>query len=359
MKVLQIIDTLRPGGAERMAVTYANALARVVGVHSFLCSTREQGGLSQTIEDRVQCLHLSKRASIDYKSIKACVRFIDKHHIQIVHAHGTSFFFAVQLKIIRPSLKIVWHNHYGAIAFQAKRKQLLIKVLSKKFDAIISVNESIHQWTQSYLKHKKAFYVQNFINTEVLNKRSSITLPGIKEKRIVCLANLKNPKGHHFLIESFHKVLQKHPEATLHLVGTDYYDAYSSTIKEYIATHSLNQNIFLYGAQNDSFSYLQESSIGVLSSSSEGLPMVLLEYANAGLAVVVTDVGQCKKVVQDYGKVVPYGDINTFAESLMLYLEDKDVKEKEGTLYKKHIFATYSESVIIPQVLKLYTSIYD
>lgn len=358
MKVLQIIDTLRPGGAERMAVTYANALSRA-GVTSFLCSTRDQGALKKTIDPAVTCIHLLKKTSIDVKSIRECLRFIKEHNIQILHAHGTSFFFAAQLKIMKPSLKLVWHNHYGAIAFEAKGKQFLIKMVSKKFDAIISVNESIHQWVRSYLKHKKALYLENFINIEVSEKNTSITLPGVKEKRIISLANLKDPKGHHFLIESFKPIVEKHPEVTLHLVGTDYKDDYSQRIKKFIATHKLHNNIFIHGAQDNSMRYLNECSIGVLSSSSEGLPMVLLEYAKSSLAVVVTDVGQCKKVVQDYGKVVPYGDVTTFTKSVMTYIENKDVKEKVGELYKKHIFARYSESIMIPQILDLYTSIYD
>ena len=358
MKVLQIIDTLRPGGAERMAVTYANALSRV-GVTSFLCSTRAQGSLKVTIDANVRCLHLSKRSSIDIKSIRECLRFIEKHNIEIIHAHGTSFFFAAQLKLIKSSLKLVWHNHYGATASQEKSKQFLIKIVSKKIDAIISVNESIHNWAQSYLKHKKAIYIENFINTTVTNKKNAVKLQGVKEKRIVSLANLKHPKGHHFLIKSFKPIVEKHPDATLHLVGTDYKDDYSKKIEEFITTHKLHNNIFIHGVKDNPTAYLNECSIGVLSSSSEGLPMVLLEYAKVGLAVVVTDVGQCKKVVQDYGKVVSYGDVIAFTKSIMTYIENKDVKEKDGVLYKKHILARYSESVIIPQILELYTSIYN
>ena len=48
MRVLQLIDCLRSGGAERMSVTYANALAkRIEG--SFLCCTRKEGLLKKQL----------------------------------------------------------------------------------------------------------------------------------------------------------------------------------------------------------------------------------------------------------------------------------------------------------------------
>lgn len=43
MKVLQLIDSLSVGGAERVAVNLANGLAEA-GVQSYLCATRQEGG---------------------------------------------------------------------------------------------------------------------------------------------------------------------------------------------------------------------------------------------------------------------------------------------------------------------------
>ncbi len=44
MKVLQLIDTLDAGGAERMAVNIANAVNEE-GITSYLCATRRGGSV--------------------------------------------------------------------------------------------------------------------------------------------------------------------------------------------------------------------------------------------------------------------------------------------------------------------------
>lgn len=46
MRILQLIDSLEAGGAERMAVTYANALVQEIAF-SGLVATRKEGPLLQ------------------------------------------------------------------------------------------------------------------------------------------------------------------------------------------------------------------------------------------------------------------------------------------------------------------------
>lgn len=52
IRVLQIIDTLHAGGAERLAVNYANELTRFVD-QTHLCVTRLDGILKESLNDNV------------------------------------------------------------------------------------------------------------------------------------------------------------------------------------------------------------------------------------------------------------------------------------------------------------------
>ena len=52
MNVMQLIDSLEAGGAERVAVNYANILANQVR-NSFLCATRAEGILKISIGKNV------------------------------------------------------------------------------------------------------------------------------------------------------------------------------------------------------------------------------------------------------------------------------------------------------------------
>src|SRR5690606_8062207 len=97
MRVLQLIDSLRPGGAEKMAVNIANALLpHVEG--SYLCCTRQEGMLKEEIKSEVGYLFLNKKNRMDPKAIIRLRRYIKENEIDIIHAHSTSFFLAGLLK---------------------------------------------------------------------------------------------------------------------------------------------------------------------------------------------------------------------------------------------------------------------
>ena len=59
MKVLQLIDSLATGGAERMAVNLANLLSSHIE-SSYLCSTRKEGALKNAINLDVKYLFLNR-----------------------------------------------------------------------------------------------------------------------------------------------------------------------------------------------------------------------------------------------------------------------------------------------------------
>ena len=60
-----------------------------------------------------------------------------------------------------------------------------------------------------------------------------------------------------------------------------------------------SNSVFIYGSCSDTFNILKLSTIGVLASKSEGLPLALLEYGLANLPVVATNVGDCHRVISN------------------------------------------------------------
>ncbi len=91
MRIIQIIDSLEPGGAERMAVHYANALAARIEF-SGLVVTRKEGALDSQIDAKVSYLYLNKKKTVDFKALFVLRNYVRQHNVTIVHAHSTSFF---------------------------------------------------------------------------------------------------------------------------------------------------------------------------------------------------------------------------------------------------------------------------
>jgi glycosyltransferase involved in cell wall biosynthesis len=356
MRVLQLIDSLHTGGAERVAVNIANALSVQID-NSFLCATRTEGLLKGNLADKVQYLFLNKKYTIDVFAIRRLYSYIKKQQIEIIHAHSTSFFLATLIKLLNRNVTIVWHDHYGNSEYLDQRKFKALRFCSVCFSHVLSVNSNLKAWAKEKLKSKKVSDLPNFAVID--QERVSTTLHGVADKRIICLANLRSQKDHFNLINAFKGVVKLYPEWTLHCVGKDFNDDYSKLINGEVEKIGLNNSIFFYGSKPDISNILNQCTIGVLASKSEGLPISLLEYGLAGLPVVVTDVGDCAKVVlhNECGIVVPKENPKELAKSILNILKNKERSNRYGYELKLRVQEEYSEAKYIKNLMAIYNSI--
>lgn len=352
MKILQLIDSLEAGGAERMAVNIANTLiTKTIG--SFLCTTRKEGILKSSLNNDVGYLFLKKSHVLDVFALKRLSQFIRKNEIDIIHAHSTSFFSAVVAKWLNPRLRIIWHDHYGNSNYLNSRKSNVLKFCSKYISHIICVNDALKQWNE---KKEHCKHVISLPNFAVKDKVEADTrLNGVDGKRILHLANLRPQKDHATLFLAFEKVLEKFPEWTLHCVGKDFNDEYSKETKLKISKFRLEENVFFYDTKKDVSNIISQSDIGVLSSKSEGLPISLLEYGLSGLPAIVTNVGDCKKVVtNDTGVLVPKESPVALSQAIKKLIRDKKKAKIFGNNLKLRVLEMFSEKVYIKNLLEIY-----
>jgi len=351
MRILQIIDSLEAGGAEKVAINYANSLLAVNGF-SALTATRKEGNLKSQLNDKVNYFFLNKKGKIDFKAIVRLRSFCRRHHIEWVHAHGSSFFTAVLLKLVLPNVKLIWHDHYGMSEFLDTRKTGILKICSLFFSGIITVNAILQQWAQNKLWCKNVIYLPNYTNYE----ESIVTanaLQGEAGKRILCLANLRPQKNHFLLLNVAKKIQQYFPEWTFHLVGKDFEDDYSKNIRDLIQSQKLENHVFVYGSRTDTAFVIQQSEIAILTSKSEGLPIALLEYGLHKKPVVVTQVGEMPQIIQNNvnGFIVPSNNIDLFFDGLSALINDEVLRANFGNALFKTVDENNSEKAVISQYL--------
>lgn len=338
-----------------MAVNYANALHKRVEV-SALCVTRKEGQLKTLIDPEVPYLYLKRKRRLDFAAVLRLRNFIKKHQVEIIQAHGSSYFLAVLVKLITPGLKLIWHDHFGNSEYLAGRKATSLKLLSSYFDGIFAVNEKLVLWSKQKLKVKKTFYIKNFI-AEALPFDTDFEISGAKGKRMVCVANLRPQKNHQLLLDAFKLVLEQDAAFTLHLFGQAADSFYTDSLFERIEAEPFTKSVFYHGTHLKMSAILPHFDVGVLSSNSEGLPLVLLEYGQAGIPIVTTDVGQCKAVLGDLGKLVPAQNPAALAEAIRasgFMTDDKAVDVKK---LKDRILLEYGEPIVIQEVISKYAEI--
>ncbi len=355
MKILQLIDSLRPGGAEKMAVNIANGLlAYVEG--SYLCCTRQEGLLREQLKPEVGYVFLNKKSSLDPRAILKLRKFITENKIDVVHAHSTSYFLAGLLKISGGNFKLIWHDHYGESEFLEKREFKILKQFSRLFDGIISVNTTLKNWAVEKLECKNVIELKNFIP-----KSENISLSAIKLKgadtdfKIICVANLRPQKDHLNLLRAF-ELLDLNLAVSLHLIGEDPKTDYSASVLKELESSPISHKIHYYGSQPEIIPLLQQADLGVLSSRSEGLPLALLEYGIAGLPVVCTNVGQCAEVINNYGKIVKKENSKMLYKGISAYLNERMKMKEEASLFQQEVTKNYSEKVMLKKYMKFVES---
>ncbi|MBJ7880563.1 glycosyltransferase [Gelidibacter salicanalis] len=357
MRVLQLIDSLEAGGAERMAVNLANTLSESIE-GSYLCATRQEGLLKAALHPKVNYLFLNKRAKLDRRAIMTLYRYLKTEQITIVHAHSTSFFMATLMTWMLPNLNIVWHDHYGNSSHLEARQYKVLRFCSGYFSLILSVNHVLEAWAKAHLNCDKVAYVANFAITEPT--RAPVTLlKGLQGKRILCLANLRAQKDHLTLMNAFKLVQAHYPEWTLHCVGQDFKDAYSQSVFNLVEELHLESQVFFYGSCPDSTAIIAQSDLGVLSSASEGLPLALLEYGLGQLPMVATDVGDCSSVLpttcQEY--LVPPQNPELLAAQIRALIGDHSQRKSVGHLINHHVLSGFSATAVKDKLIAYYSQL--
>lgn len=352
MRILQLIDSLEAGGAERMAVNYANTLVSHTEV-SALAVSRKEGALREELSSEVPYLFLNRKRLLDLAALWRLRKFVSHHRIEWLHAHGTSFFMAVLLKLVYPKLKIVWHDHNGNRVKMGGNDNRMLIACSFFFNRVLVVNEELKVWATQHLKCKKVAYLPNFT---VINEREQrkTFLQGTSGKRIVCLANLRHPKNHSTLLTAFHVSRLAESGWSLHFIGKDNFDAYSDELKNYISTNNLSENVFIYGGCNDVFHILQQATIGVLASTYEGFPVTLLEYGLSGLAVISSDVGYCSEIINDTenGLLFDSIEVKQLSEKLVVLAKDESLRKTFGVALAATVEERFSEHSVITNYLR-------
>lgn len=351
MRIVQLIDSLHAGGAEKMAVSYANSLSQKIAFSGLVVS-RAEGSLFSEIDTSVNYAFLNKKSVFDFSSILIFKKYLKVNNVEIIHCHSTSFFFAFLMKMMLPKIKMIWHDHYGDSEFLEKRPKFMLKICIPTFDGIIVVNQKLKLWSQEKLKFKNVIYLRNFASKQIENITETI-LKGEDKKRIISIANLRKQKNHELLIEVAMMLKESHIDWTFHLVGKDFQDNYSKKIKKLVIDNNLSDNIYVYGTKKDIANILNQSEIAILTSKSEGLPVTLLEYGFNKKPVIVTDVGEISSIITNNvnGYIVPSDNAQLFYEKLVKLIENDIIRKNFSTNLEATIHNYFSEEVIIKQYL--------
>jgi glycosyltransferase involved in cell wall biosynthesis len=350
MRIVQVIDTLNIGGAERMCVNISNLLT-AKSIDNSIVVTRKLGPLSKQV-DPARIDLISKKHGIDVKAFYRFFKIIKIRRPDVIHAHSTSIYWSVILKIIFPRLKLIWHDHLGS---RLNENNTLFKLIQNRIDIVLAINELNYQWylNKTDRQSRNLFYIPNFPFLKMLDHNRDSNLINI-----VHVANLHNPKDHFTHIRAIAKLVHDNDirgKMAVRFIGNFSDMNYVKEVNELIVNFDLKDIITLVGPSDDIANELFKADIGVLTSTSEGLPVSLLEYGLAGLAVVVTDVGQCPAVIchGNFGKLIEKENHYQLANELLKLIEMDSERVLLGNKFKAHIENEFGGELFYKSYLKI------
>ncbi len=348
LKILYLIDSLATGGAERMAVRIANLMADAHDIH--LITTRAEGPFKRDISPRVHYAFLEKRSAADWRAYRKLFRYIRTNKIRIIHAHSTSVFMALMMKWRMPWLKVVWHDHSGA-AIGKRSGYGLLRFMAARIDFLIGVNENQLSETLQTLPIRQGVVLNNF---------ARLIAPQVARKdRIVVVANWRPEKNVLLAVKAFEKIHRRFPDWKMDLVGQASDEATSREITTYIREHDLTRTVETHSGVNDVAPYLFGARIGVLSSIWEGLPVALLEYGLARLAVAATDVGGVGQLIRagETGLLVPSNNAGALAEAMERLITDASLRNRLAENLHNEVERNYSARAYKSRLEDIYRSL--
>lgn len=361
MNVLQVVDSLRLGGAERTAVDMVNLLdAREHTVS--LCATREGGPLSAELRRGVEPVVLGRRRRFDLAGARAFADLVRRREIDVVHSHGrgSAQFVGLCRRLYRLPVRHVFHDHFSAGCGNGAEMATRLALRAGGVDAYIGVHRPLCDWavTRGGLPRERVHLIPNGV--ELLRFRAQPpTRSETRPLTAVMVAGLRPVKDHPTVLAALARARRR---ADVHLVviGGPGDRAYADRCRAMVTELGLDTQVSLAGARSDIPEVLATADIGVLSSRSESGPLALLEYMAAGLPFVVTDVGELAAAVKglDVGQVVAPGDPGALSAALdqMVDLTAED-RRAMGARGRALVTTRFDQAATARRVADVYLSL--
>lgn len=358
MNILFITNHLNVGGITSYVLTLSGGLKKK-GHNIFLASS---GGelLSKFKEMGVTYIPIpiGTKKEISPKiffSLLKLKSIIKENNIDIVHTHSrtTQVLGCLLHKFSGVRHIFTCHGFF--------KRRLLRRIFPCWGEKVIAISEQVkvHLAQDFDLPEEGVCVINNGIDVERF--KAVALLPKLKIKKdlglgdnpvIGIIARLSDVKGHSYLIKAFKAVLEK-SQACLLIVGTG---KEQGNLAKLVNDLGLEGKVFFIPEISDTTLALAAMDIFVMPSLQEGLGLALMEAMASGLAVIGSNVGGIKTLIQDSrnGLLVEPQDPQGLAEAIVTLLRDPARRVTLGSQAQDFIVHNFSQKKMVLETEKEY-----
>jgi glycosyltransferase involved in cell wall biosynthesis len=222
-------------------------------------------------------------------------------------------------------------------------------------DAVLPVSDFNGRWAR---RHGAASTAVRIVHNGV----DPIAFPLLTDEpetpTLVFVGRIDPLKDLETLIRAFAIVRDRVPDARLRLFGPvpSGNEEYAASCEQLVANLELGSAVTFEGPVDPAGKAFAAGHLVVLSSISEGLPLIVIEAAMSGRATVATDVGGMAEAVGNGGVLVPARDPSAFADACTRLLEDSDLRRELAATGRQRALDHFALDRFLADFRKLYRS---
>jgi glycosyltransferase involved in cell wall biosynthesis len=283
-------------------------------------------------------------------------KIINKHEIGLVHSNSrTTQVLGCLLNRLQGTVHVsTCHGFF--------KRRFFRKIFPCWGEAVIAISESVkeHLVNDFKVSQNNIYIIHNGVDVEkskIKNQKSKIELKkeyGLKDGPVVgIIARLSDVKGHIYLIKAMSNVLKKIPRAQLLIVGEG---RMKEELIKLVKGLGMGKSVFFISRVMNTEEILPIMDIFVMPSLKEGLGLALMEAMACGLAVIGSDVGGIKTLIQQgrNGLLVKPEDSQQLQDAILELLNDEQKRKFLGENAQDYIIQNFSEGKMIRETEEVY-----
>lgn len=360
--ILHAIETSEPGGAEAVLLYLASKL----NPNRFrsLALLPGEGWLSDRLRDAgVPVFFANSRKWYDFQLIREMRRLIERERVDLIHSQlpGQNFYSCMAGLMTARKTVVTYQAAFDLAESQGWKAAVRLAAVRMLADAAVAVSDDVgallrraHFPPQKILRIYNAIDVEGFGANSDGRLRHSLNLPE-GSKLVGTVACLRPQKGYEFLIRAARMVIDRIPAA--HFVAVGEMDPMmSQPLFDLVDRLELKRQFHFLGFRSEIPKILSELDVFVLPSTSEGLPLALLEAMAAGKPAIATQCGGPSEVVTNNvtGLLIPPGEPDAIAEAVVELLTNQEFAERLARAGQAKVRAEFALSKMLQEYEALY-----
>ncbi len=333
MRVVQIIDNLRFGGAQKMvSMLSKELLQRKVEVAVVSLDIEDEDAYYAGVlrDMNVEVKSIPGGRLLDINRIQGLLKFVRAGRFDVIQTHlstsnmlGAFVGKITGLPVISTLHSTGVHRRY----YNPLRLRLETLALKDRACQVVAVGYAVADLQKHRLgKQKNIMVIPNAMTAfpdlpHLEREKIRMSIAGSDACTLVITVGRLSPdKGYVDMITALSTIIRDDSSVFLLIVGDG---PLSDALHDQVRVLGLEQNVVFLGSRDDVPLLLKSSDMYVSASYREGMSMSLLEAMAAGLPVIATNVGDASRMfTEDSGVLIEPGVPDLLSNSIKSLLSD-------------------------------------